>query len=437
MIFFSEQSRLEATRKLFEQLGALTDLPFSIRLWDGSLIPMGRGAEGEFLISLNGPGVIGSLLRKPSYENLLLHYAQGHIDMHGDLLDFFALVRARKHDKNAGKKINKATLLKNALPLLFTPSGKGTVRHQYRDEATGRQESRRNNKEFIQFHYDIGNDFYALFLDREMQYSCGYFTQADHSLEQAQQDKLEMICRKLRLQPGEKLLDIGSGWGGLICYAARHYEVKAHGVTLSQQQFDFTKEKIRRLGLEERVSVELRDFATIEGSYDKISSIGMFEHIGIANMPKYFSKINSLLRDRGILLNHGISRHAKPTRHAVQRIRPERRLLLKYIFPGSELDNVGHTIDLLEMHGFEVHDVEAWREHYGLTTKHWYRRLMANREEAIRLVGREKFRLWGLYLAGVSLGFADGSMHICQILATKHAAKGFSSLPLTRDDLYR
>ncbi len=290
--FFSEQSRLEATRKLLEQIGALTDLPFSIRLWDGSLIPLGRGAEGEFFISLNGPGVIGSLLRKPSYENLLLHYAQGHIDMHGDLLDFIALVRARKHDKNAGEKINRATVLKNALPLLFTPSGKGTVRHQYRDEATGRQESRRNNQEFIQFHYDIGNDFYALFLDREMQYSCGYFTQADHSLEQARQDKLEMICRKLRLQPGEKLLDIGSGWGGLICYAARHYEVKAHGVTLSQQQFDFTKEKIRRLGLEERVSVELRDFATIEGSYDKISSIGMFEHIGIANMPRYFSKIN-------------------------------------------------------------------------------------------------------------------------------------------------
>jgi cyclopropane-fatty-acyl-phospholipid synthase len=241
----------------------------------------------------------------------------------------------------------------------------------------------------------------------------------------------------LRLQPGEKLLDIGCGWGGLICYAAAHYKVKAHGVTLSQQQFDFTREKIKTLGLEELVSVELRDYATLDGSYDKIASIGMFEHIGIANMPKYFSKINSLLRDRGILLNHGISRHAKQSRRAVRRIRLERRLLLKYIFPGSELDNVGHTIDLLEIHGFEVHDVEAWREHYSLTTTQWYRRLMANREEAIRLVGSEKFRLWGLYLAGVSLGFADGSMHITQIVATKHAAKGPSGLPLTREDLYR
>ncbi len=437
MDVFSEQGRLEATRKLFKRIGASTDLPFSIRLWDGSSVPMGRKADGEFFISLSGPGVIGSLLRRPTYENLLLHYAKGNIEMHGDLLDFITLVRAQKRPKEAKQKINPAVLLKNALPLLFTPALSGTVQHQYRDDATGRREARRNNRDFIQFHYDIGNEFYALFLDREMQYSCGYFTGSDHSLDQAQQDKLEMICRKLRLKPGERLLDIGCGWGGLICYAASNYGVKAHGVTLSRQQCDYAREKIQGLGLEGQVSVELRDYATIEGSYDKIASIGMFEHIGIANMPTYFGKINSLLRDRGILLNHGISRHAKPTRRAVRRIRPERRLLLKYIFPGSELDNVGHTIDLLEIQGFEVHDVEAWREHYGLTTRHWYRRLMANREEAIRLVGPEKFHLWALYLAGVSLGFTDGSMHICQIVATKHDSKGASGLPPTREDLYR
>jgi len=162
----------------------------------------------------------------------------------------------------------------------------------------------------------------------------------------------------------------------------------------------------------------------------------LFEHIGIANMTRYFQKINALLRDRGILLNHGLSRHAKPTSRAARRIRPERRLLLKYIFPGSELDNVGHTIDLLEICGFEVHDVEAWREHYALTTRHWYRRLMARKEEATNFVGMEKFRMWALYLAGASTGLADGSMHICQIVATKHSAKGASGLPLTRADLY-
>jgi cyclopropane-fatty-acyl-phospholipid synthase len=293
-----------------------------------------------------------------------------------------------------------------------------------------------HNKKLIQFHYDISNNFYALFLGDEMQYSCGYFTDPGNSLDQAQYDKLDIICRKLRLKPEEKLLDIGCGWGGLICHAAQNYGVKAHGVTLSQKQFDYTAEKVKRLGIEDRVTIELRDYSTLEDTYDKIASIGMFEHIGLANMPKYFQKINSLLRDRGILLNHGISRHAKPTRRAARKIRPERRLLLKYIFPGSEIDNVGHTIDLLEINGFEVHDVEALREHYALTTRHWYKRLMARKEEAINFVGIEKFRIWALYLAGVSIGFTDGSIHICQIVATKHSAKGASGLPFTRADLY-
>lgn len=436
MHFFSEQHLLKAAKELFTSIGALTNAPFAIRLWDGSRIPLGADGDENFFISIKGPGVIGSLLRKPTYENLLLHYAHGNIGIHGDLIDFVTLFR-KKGSRDGLKKISRFNLLRSALPLLFVPADKITMQHEYRGDVTGRQESRRKDRDFIQFHYDIGNDFYALFLGEEMQYSCGYFTRHDNSLAQAQHDKLEMICRKLRLQQGEKLLDIGCGWGGLICYAARRYGVRAHGVTLSQQQFDYAQEKIRKLGLQDQVSVELRDYITLEGNYDKIASIGMFEHIGVANMPKYFGKINSLLRDRGIFLNHGISRNAKPTRRTIRKIRPERRLLLKYIFPGSELDNVGHTIDLLEMHGFEVHDVESWREHYGLTTQHWYRGLLAHREEAIRLVGREKFLLWALYLAGVSIGFTDGSIHICQIVASKHSQKGPSGMPLTREDLYR
>ena len=436
MQFFSERQRLEAAKKLATSIGTLTNVPFAIHLWDGSKIPLGPDADKDFFISIEGPGVIGSLLRRPTYENLLRHYAQGNIGIHGDLIDFVALVR-KKRSKDGLKKIKRFNLLKSTLPLLFTPANKISMQHEYRDDATGRQQSRRKEKDFIEFHYDVGNDFYALFLGEEMQYTCAYFTRHDNSLNQAQQDKMEMICRKLRLQQGEKLLDIGCGWGGLICYAARQYGVKAHGVTLSRHQFDYAQEKIQKLGLQDRVSVELRDYMTVEGTYDKITSIGMFEAIGIANMQKYFGKINSLLRDRGIVLNHGLARHAKATRSAVRKIRPERRLLLKYIFPGSELDNVGHTIDLLQMNGFEVHDVESWREHYGLTTQHWYRRLMAHREEAIRLVGLEKFLLWTLYLAGVSIGFTDGSMHICQVVATKHSQKGLSGMPLTRADLYR
>ncbi len=436
MAFFSEQSRLAAARRLFEHIGELINVRFSIRLWDGSMIPLGRNVDTDFFIAVNGPGALGSLMRRPTYENLLLQYVKGNIDIHGDIIDFIAVAR-EKRPKDKLKKINRLHLFRQALPLLFAPADRLTVQHEYRDDETGRKEARRDNKEFIQFHYDISNDFYALFLGKEMQYSCGYFTHPDNALDQAQHDKLEMICRKLRLKPGEKLLDIGCGWGGLICHAARHHGVTAHGVTLSQKQHDFAVQKIQRLGLADRVHVELRDYATLDGTYDKIASIGMFEHIGIANMPKYFQKINSLLRDRGILLNHGLSRHAKPSRRAVRKIRPERRLLLKYIFPGSELDNVGHTIDLLEICGFEVHDVEAWREHYALTARHWYRGLMARQEEAARFVGLDKLRMWALYLAGVSIGFADGSMHICQVVATKHDAKGPSGLPLTRADLYR
>ncbi len=436
MPFISDQRRLATARRLFEQVGELLNARFSVRLWDGSLIPLGEHVDTDYFIAVNTPGALGKLLRRPTYENLLLLYARGDLEIHGDLIDFVAVAR-EKRPRNKLKKISRTRLLTQALPLLLTPAGAKSVEHRYRDDEVGRRESRRDNKEFIQFHYDISNDFYALFLGREMQYSCGYFTKPDNTLDQAQDDKLEMICRKLRLAPGEKLLDIGCGWGGLICHAARHHGVEAHGITLSQTQFDYATAKVKRLGLEDRITIELRDYSTLEGTYDKIASIGMFEHIGIANMPKYFRKLNSLLRDRGLLLNHGISRHAKPTKRAARKIRPERRLLLKYIFPGSELDNVGHSIDLMEICGFEVHDLEAWREHYALTTRHWYRNLMANRQKAEEFVGPEKFRLWALYLAGVSIGFTDGSMHICQVLASKHNAKGASGLPPTRADLYR
>jgi cyclopropane-fatty-acyl-phospholipid synthase len=435
MTLFSNEKKISAARKIFEYVGELLNVRFSIRLWDGTMIPLGKEVDPDFFITINGPGVIGGLLRRPTYENLLLQYIHGAVGIHGDLLDFISLVR-EKRSKKKSKKINKFFLLKNALPLLLSFSNKLSRQHEYQKDEVGRKESRRDNKEFIQFHYDISNDFYALFLDEEMQYSCGYFTAPEISLDRAQHAKLDMICRKLRLKPGEKFLDIGCGWGGLVCHAVQNYDVTAHGVTLSQKQFDFATAKAKRLGIEDRVTIELRDYATLDGRYDKIASIGMFEHIGIANMPKYFQKINSLLRDRGILLNHGISRHAKSSKKATRKIRPERRLLLKYIFPGSELDNVGHTVDLLEINGFEVHDVEAWREHYALTTRHWYRRLMARKEDAIRFIGIEKFRMWTLYLAGASTGFTDGSMHICQVVATKHTAKGASGLPFTRADLY-
>ena len=221
----------------------------------------------------------------------------------------------------------------------------------------------------MQFHYDVSNEFYSLFLDPDMQYSCAYFRDWENTLEQAQQDKLDMICRKLRLKAGERMLDIGCGWGALLVHAVQKYGVVGHGVTLSQCQYDFALDKVRRLGLDDRIQLELRDYRELRGTYDKIASIGMYEHVGLANMPLYFRTVRSLLRDRGVFLNHGITRGAKVSNRRFRRIRPERRLILKYIFPGSDLAHVGNTVMNLEAHGFEVHDVEGWREHYARTTR--------------------------------------------------------------------
>ena len=431
-----ETQRLQAARSILEHIAASLDAGFCVRLWDGSIVPLGREADPQYYISISGPGVIGSILRRPTLENILRHYAAGQIDFHGGDLIAFGEVARSKRAKTRLRGLSKSLLVRQALPLLMTPPDKAELQHGFGSDETGRDEAQRKNKDFIQFHYDVSNEFYALWLDPEMQYSCAYFTDWNNSLEQAQRDKIDMICRKLRLQQGEKMLDIGCGWGGLICHAAQNYGVQAHGVTLSQRQHDFAIEKIKRLGLQDRVTVELRDYAELDGTYDKISSIGMYEHIGIANFPTYFGKVYSLLRDRGVFLNHGITRRAKANKRNFRKITPEKRLILKYIFPGSELDHIGHTLESMEATGFEVHDVETWREHYAIATRIWCQRLSARREEAIRLVGAERYRLWVAYLAAVSFNFTDGPLRIYQTVATKHAAKGVSGMPPTRRDLY-
>jgi len=433
----SESKQIAAAKNALAHVAEALDAKFSVRLWDGSLVPMGREVTPGLVVSIAGPGVIGSLLRRPTLDNAVRHYATGKIAIEGgDLIEFGDAARVDRSTKKL-KALSKSLLIRSALPFLLAPGESEETTHAFAGEQTGRVQEKRNNKDYIQFHYDLGNEFYKLFLDPEMQYSCGYFTDWNNSLEQAQRDKIDMICRKLRLQPGEKMLDIGCGWGGLICHAAQKYGVKAHGVTLSQEQLDYTIAKVKRLGLEDRVTVELRDYNTLEGTYDKISSIGMYEHVGIANYPTYFRKIWSLLRDRGILLNHGITRRAKRQKGRFQKMRPEHKLIAKYIFPGGELDHIGHTVESLEATRFEVHDVENWREHYALTSRFWCQRLSARKEEAIALVGPERYRLWVAYLASVSFAFTDGSLRIFQVVASKQHAKGRAELPPTRADLYR
>lgn len=429
----SPDARLEAARRIAQEVGRHLDVDVSVRLWDGSRVPLGRSVKSEVTLAINSAGALSSLARWPSLDRVIRHYAHGHIDVEGgtilDLGEQLGTADARRQLR----KVDKLKLLGLARPLLFGRGDSASASRAFRDGSHG--DDRHGERSKIQFHYDVGNDFYALFLDDEMTYTCAYFTQWSNSLEQAQLDKLDMICRKLRLQPGERLLDIGSGWGGLICFAAQNYGVSATGVTLSQTQTDFAREKIQRLGLQDRVEVRLENYLDLDGQFDKIASIGMYEHVGVRNYPAYFNKIRSLLADDGLFLNHGITRRGKRKQRRFTS-RPEQRALLKYIFPGGELDDIGHTVQQMEAAGFEVHDVEGWRWHYALTTRKWLERLSARREEAIAIAGAQTYRIWIAYLAGCSLAFSRGSARIFQTVAGK-SARGQPPLPPTRADLYQ
>lgn len=427
--------RIAAARRIVEELAGALNLDAKVQLWDGSVLPLGRDVKSGFTIKIAGPGVIGSLIRRPGLDTVIRQYALGLIDFDGGALLDFGAGLGQKRTRAKLKTVRAGRLLRSLAAFVFAPGERPATRHAYPGGGDPKSPGR-DNKSFIQFHYDVGNAFYALFLDAEMQYSCAYFTDWDNDLARAQRDKLEMICRKLRLRPGETLLDIGCGWGGLVCHAAQHHGVMAHGITLSQEQLIYARDKIARLGLGDRVTVELTDYADLDGRYDKIASIGMYEHIGLDNIPLYMGKVHALLAPDGLFLNHAISRRAKRSRRAFRRLRPEQRALAKYIFPGGELDHIGHTIEAMERQGFEVQDVEAWRMHYARTTKLWHDRLIARQMDAIAEVGREKYRLWIVYLAGVSLAFSRGTARIYQTLASR-SAKGAPPLPPTRGDLYR
>lgn len=431
-----EARQLEAAKGLVRELAAKLDLNASLRLWDGSVTPLGDNVTGPFTLSISGPGVIGSLLRRPTLENFIHHYVDKGIDFSGGtIIDLGS--QLNRGGRSVKLKGREAFNLAAKLSPFLLARGDGAHKDQgFEGEITGQKRKTSDNKDFIQFHYDLSNEFYALFLDPEMVYSCAYFTDWQNDIALAQEDKLEIICRKLRLKPGDRMLDIGCGWGGLICHAAKAYNVTAHGITLSQAQLDYAREKVKRQGLEDRVTIELKDYSAMSGRFDKIASIGMYEHIGLKNIPTYMQKMRSLLSEDGLFLNHAIARRAPKTGWLKKRMRPEQRAIAKYIFPGGELDDIGRSIVAMERAGFEIQDVEAWRMHYARTTKLWCERLTAEHQRAISYVGEEKYRIWVAYLAGVSLAFSRGTLRIFQTLVSK-SAKGSPPLPPTRADLYR
>jgi cyclopropane-fatty-acyl-phospholipid synthase len=292
--------------------------------------------------------------------------------------------------------------------------------------------SSRFHAKAISYHYDVGNDFYALFLDPLMVYTCAYYREPDGKLEQAQQDKLDLVCRKLRLRKGETLLDIGCGWGALSIWAAQHYGVRAHGVTLAERQASFAAERIAREGLGDRCRVEYRDFWSLpeDARYDKIAAIGVIEHIGIPNYARFFGRVRRFLRDGGLYLNHGIH-HEFHWRRTSQT-----DFLYRYVFPNGDLSGVSETMTEMERAGWEVLDVENLRLHYARTCRQWAERLRARADEARALVGEKTFRTWHLYLVCSSVAFETGSIGLWQFLMQKQWDRTRGSAPATREHLY-
>ena len=292
--------------------------------------------------------------------------------------------------------------------------------------------SRSQDARAIAHHYDVSNEFYALFLDPLMVYTCAYYRDPDGKLERAQQDKLDLICRKLELHAGETLLDIGCGWGSLAMWAARHYGVRAHGVTLSRAQADYATGQIRKDGLGDRCRVDHLDYRDLaaDARYDKIAAVGLIEHVGIPNYPTFFGGVRSRLRDGGLYLNHGIVHgvHWKRT--------SQTEFLYRHVFPNGDLAGLSQTLTEMERAGWEIVDVEALRSHYARTCRQWVERLCARAEEARALVGERTYRTWRLYLTCSAVAFETGSLGLYQVLVRKHRDPLIPSTPRTRVHLY-
>ena len=426
---------LAPVSRIAELIAEEVNLDVSLRLWDGRKVPLGTRVHDELAIRIRSAGVISSVLRWPTLDRLIRHYAAGDIELEGGtLLDLGERVSSPEVRRRL-RQLSKVKLARAFFPFVTARAEAPGRSRDFAGDAAGEGRSKEDNKDFIQFHYDVGNDFYGLFLDQNLLYSCAYFERPEATLEEAQLAKLDMICRKLRLKAGDRFLDIGCGWGALICHVAKTYGVTAHGITLSKEQLALCQQRIKNEGLGDRVTVELRDYRDLTGTYDKIASIGMYEHIGLKNIPAYMSVVRSVLAEDGLFLNHAIARRAKKRQKRFSS-RAEQKALVKYIFPGGELDDIGHTLREMENAGFEVQDVEAWRWHYAETTRYWTERLYARREDAEALVGAPTTRIWLAYLAGCSLAFRRGSARIFQTLVSK-SAKGKPPLPATRADLYR
>jgi len=397
------------------------------RLWNGTCFP--GDAPRKATLVLNHPGSLRRMLLSGGEVGLAEAYLFDDFDIEGNAEDVFSLSNLlTNRSRSFGKKWRAAGKL---LQLPAGPERRNV--HRGPAKLKGKLHSLQRDREAVTYHYDVSNDFYALWLDRTMSYSCAYFRNLEVSLEQAQEDKLEYLCRKLRLQPGQRLLDIGCGWGALILYAARHYGVEAAGITLSQPQAELANERIVSAGLSGRCRVYVRDYREIDepGAYDALVSVGMFEHVGEKLLPVYFAKAYELLKPGGVFLNHGIANRFGESNENRDSFSDA------YVFPDGELTPIFTTLTEAEKAGFEVRDVENLREHYILTLRHWVRRLEERHEQALQYVDEPTYRVWRLYMSGSAYRFKVGQLNLYQSLLVRPDAEGRSGQPLTREDWYR
>jgi cyclopropane-fatty-acyl-phospholipid synthase len=395
---------------------------FGVALWDGTRLPARRSQH--FVLCVNEPGALRAAFTPPLDLNAGRAFASGALDVEGDVeraVDTFYRAAVAMTPARAAQLLRVlGRLPKSRQPVLREAVLRGRLHSRERDRAA------------IGFHYDQPIEFYRSFLDQELVYSCGYYNEGVDTLDDAQAAKLDYILKKIRLQTGERLLDIGCGWGALVIRAARRFGAHVLGITLSGKQFEETQRRIDAEGVGEHARVELRDYRDLAGErFDKVVSIGMFEHVGRAFLPQYFRAAFEALRPGGLFLNHGIANQNEPRKNLGLGGFMER-----FVFPDGELVPISDSLDMAEHVGFEIRDVESLREHYALTLRAWVANLEQHRDAAIAAAGAQSYRIWRLFMAGSAQGFTSGRLSVFQCLLARPSKDGRVGLPLTRRDLY-